>query len=119
MQRMRRALARIIVTGCLGVLAAGAAHAATIDVTVVNASARDLDGVYLAPSAQAGWGPDQIDGDILAQNESLTIRGIDCAAASIVVVAEDLAGCFAYQTIGCGGNATWTITSATPRDCGH
>jgi len=37
----------------------------------------------------------------------------------IVVVAEDVGGCFLSQSVACGADATWTITASTPRNCGR
>jgi hypothetical protein len=105
--------------GALGMLAVGNADVAAMDITVVNTSTRDVDGLYLAATAQSPWGPDQIETDVLEQGASVTLRGVSCGQASIVVVAEDVAGCFLYQSVGCGGDATWTISNATPRDCGR
>ena len=113
-RRVRSTLAAV-----LALLATGAANAATMDITVTNTSPRDVDGIYLAATAQSAWGPDQIEADLLESGSSLTLQGVSCTSASLVVVAEDVAGCFLYQTIACGGAATWTISNATPRDCGR
>jgi hypothetical protein len=104
--------------GMLGMIATGVTQAAAIDITVVNASTRDVDGLYLAATAQSAWGPDQIEAEVLAQGESVTLRGVGCPS-TIVVIAEDIAGCFLYQTVGCGADATWTISNSTARDCGR
>ena len=119
MKNTHGARMRMIVTGLLVVLAAGPARAGTIDVTVANSGARAVTGLYLAASAQSAWGPDLLDGDYLDQSQTVTVRGVSCNAASMVNVAEDVGGCFSYQSIPCGGTATWTITNATARDCGR
>ena len=118
---MRATSGRIMagIVGALGMLAVGAADVAAMDITVVNTSTRDIDGLYLAATAQSAWGPDQIESEVLEQGASVILRGVSCAQSSLVVVAEDLAGCFLYQSVGCGGDATWTISNATPRDCGR
>ena len=119
MKKTRRVLARGVLAGLASVLAPGTVGAAAIDITVVNAGTRSVDGLYLATTAQSAWGPDVLDGDFLAPSGTVTLQGVSCAPPSMVVVAEDVGGCFMYQTVGCGGNATWTITSSTPHDCGR
>jgi hypothetical protein len=119
MKNTHRALARLILTGLLSALAVGTANAGTIDITVVNSGSRAIDGLYLAASAQSAWGPDLLNGDFIDQSQTVTVSGVSCNATSMVIVAEDIGGCFSYQTIGCTGNAIWTITSSTPRDCGR
>jgi hypothetical protein len=118
MKNTHRALARLILTGLLAI-AAGTAHAGTIDLTIVNSGVRAVDGLYLAAAAQSAWGPDLLDGDFLDQSQTVTVRGVSCNAASMVIVAEDVGGCFSYQSVACTGNAIWTITNSTPRDCGR
>ena len=117
MQRIHRTLSSAIVAAALS-LAAGGAHAATIDVVVANGATREITGLYAAATAQSKWGPDQLNGVSLPQGDSVTLR-VTCDQVSIALVAEDAAGCFAYQTIGCGAGGTWTLTNATARDCGR
>lgn len=119
MKSTHRAGTRMILTGLLGMLAVGSAQAGLIDVTVANSGARTVTGVYLAATAQSAWGPDLLDGNYLDQTQTVTVRGVSCPAANMVIVAEDIGGCFSYQSVSCGGNASWTITNATTRDCGR
>ena len=116
MNRTRTMLASVVaavLTLLLGVRAADA-----MDVTVANQSSRQIDGLYLSATAQSDWGPDLLDGARLAPGAIPTIHGIACTQP-FVVVAEDLSGCFLYQPMTCGADATWTITNDSPRDCGH
>jgi hypothetical protein len=80
------------IVGALGILAAVAVNVAAMDITVVNTSTRDVDGLYLAATAQSAWGPDQIEDELLEQGASVTLRGVSCGQSSMVVVAEDLRG---------------------------
>jgi hypothetical protein len=75
------------------------AHAATIDIVVSNGATREITGLYAAATVSSKWGPDQLNGVSLLQGDSVTLR-VTCDQASIALVAEDAAGCFAYQTIG-------------------
>jgi hypothetical protein len=96
-----------------------AAAGSTIAITVANTGTLSLDGVFLSLYADRGWGPDQLNGDRLASGGSVTLNDVACTSGSIVAIAEDEAGCFLYRTLSCGGDATWTISNATTRDCGH
>jgi hypothetical protein len=118
MKKTHRALARLILTGLMS-MAAGTAYAGMIDITVVNSGVRAVSGLYLAATAQSAWGSDLLNGDFLDQSQTATVRGVSCNAASMVIVAEDVGGCFSYKSVACTGNAIWTITNATPRDCGR
>ena len=95
-----------------------AASAAAIDVTIRNTSPRAIDGVYLSATAQSDWGPDLLDGGIIAPGDVWTVSGASCVG-TFVLVAEDVGGCFLYQSVSCATDASWTITSSTPRDCGR
>jgi len=53
-----------------------------------------------------------------AIGESWTANGARCQGNAVVVI-EDEGGCFLYQSIGCGADASLIITDSTPRDCGH
>ena len=120
MKRTHGSVLPTIVAGLIAVLATSAtASAAPIAITVTNATSRDVTALYLAATAQSAWGSDRLNGDFLTPTQSVTLTGVSCAQGSIVVVAEDLAGCFSYQSIACSGDAAWTITNATSRDCGR
>jgi hypothetical protein len=93
--------------------------AAPITITVDNNAARGIDGLYLSLYADRGWGPDQLNGTPVASGATVVVSNVDCTSGSIVVIAEDEAGCFLYRTVSCGGDASWTITNSTARDCGR
>src|SRR6185295_11193982 len=87
-RRAMRATSRRIMAGifgALGMLVAGAADVAAMDITVVNTSTRDVDGLYLAATAQSAWGPDQIESEFLEQGASVILRGVSCAQSTMVV----------------------------------
>jgi hypothetical protein len=117
MQRMREMILGVGVAATIA-MAASVAHGATIDVTVTNGATLEITALYAAATAQSKWGPDQLNGVSLLQGDAVTLR-VSCDQTSIALVAEDAAGCFAYQTIGCGRGGTWTLTNTTARDCGR
>ena len=113
-----------IVLTAIGILAtvpllSGARTATTTTITVVNNSSREIRHVYLSPTDQDNWGADQLNGSIGAGGGSYTIGNVACSQTSIKVIAEDQNGCFLYQIVSCGQNATWTITNDATPDCGN
>ena len=114
-----------IVLTVIGILAAvpllsGARMAATTTITVVNNSSRESRHVYLSPSNQDSWGPDQLNGSMIGSGGgSYTLSNVACSDTNIKVIAEDQNGCFLYQVVSCGQNATWTIANDAAPDCGN
>jgi hypothetical protein len=90
----------------------------TSGITVVNNSALEIRHLYLSPTTQDSWGPDQLNGATLAPNGSFTIGNVSCGQGSIKVIAEDQNGCFFSKTVECSSDSTWTIASDATPDCG-
>ena len=115
-----RFVALIITVFALAAASAlSAAQTQTISVTVANNSASEIHHVYLSPPDQDNWGPDQLGGAIIQSGGSYTLSNVSCNGSGVKVIGEDQNGCFLYYTASCAGNATWTITSDTPADCGN
>jgi hypothetical protein len=112
-----------IVLIVIGILAAlpllsGAHTPATSNITIVNNSSREIRHLYLSPSNQDNWGPDQLNGSVISSGGgSYTLSNVSCQA-NIKVIAEDQNGCFLYKIVDCADNATWTIASDATPDCG-
>jgi len=92
-----------------------------ITIAVTNNSTRDITHLYLSPPDQNAWGPDLLaEGTVLGTGQTLNIPETSCGANEIKVIAEDRQGCFVYGLVGCSqASAIWTITDATPPDCGN
>lgn len=113
-----------IVLTLIGMLATvplllGARMTTDTNITVVNNSSREIRHVYLSPTSQENWGPDQLSSSISAGGGSYTLSNVACSQAAIKVITEDQNGCFLYQVVSCGQNATWTITNDATPDCGN
>ncbi|MEO8435570.1 MAG: hypothetical protein ABI596_11800 [Pyrinomonadaceae bacterium] len=114
-----------IVLTVIGILAtvpllSGAYTPATTSITVVNNSSRAIRHVYLAPTNEENWGPDQLaPATIVAGGGTFTMSSVSCSAADIKVIAEDQDGCFLNQVVSCGQSSNWTITNESVRDCGN
>jgi len=94
-------------------------HAASTRITIVNNSGRAIRHVYLSPTNQDNWGPDQLNGSIPPGGGSFTLANVSCAGNGVKVIAEDQNGCFLYRVVACNDNVTWTITNDAARDCGN
>jgi hypothetical protein len=116
MRTTSKGLTRVLAAAVVAVVAGGG-PATAMDVTVENHGVRPLDGLYLSATAQSAWGPDLLNGGGIPMNGAWTVQ-VGCAQ-TFVVVAEDAAGCFLYESLPCGDATTWTITSDSPRDCGR
>ena len=117
----RRFAIALTVIGILATipLLSGARMATTTSITVVNNSSREIRHLYLSPSNQDNWGPDQLNGSMIGSAGSYTLSNVACSQTNIKVIAEDQNGCFLYQIVSCGQNATWTITNDATPDCGN
>jgi len=90
-------------------------------IAVTNDSSRDLYHLYLSPVDRDAWGPDLLaEGTVVKPGQTFTLTDVSCAGNEIKVVAEDKQGCFVYGIVGCAeASSSWTITDATPPDCGN
>lgn len=94
------------------------ARARTDSISVVNNSNRQIIHIYLSPPDSDNWGSEQLNGSVIAPNQSFDLTNVACSQSQIKVVAEDSDGCFLSAPVACGGAATWTITNSTAADCG-
>jgi hypothetical protein len=124
---MRTQLAKVkplaVVVIILGVLACmpllSKAHAPATAITITNNSSREIRHVYLSPTNQDNWGPDQLNNSVIAPGGSFTLANVSCGSSDIKVIAEDQNGCFVSNVVLCTDNATWTITNEATPDCGN
>jgi len=113
--------ALVSVTALSGATRAGVSAAQPMmTIAVTNNSSRDIYHLYLSPADRDAWGPDLVpEGTIVRPGQTFNINEVSCAGNEIKVVAEDKQGCFVYGVVGCAEASTgWTITDATPLDCG-
>ena len=114
-----------IVMLVIGIFAAvpflsGARTPAATSITIVNNSSREIRHLYLSPTTQDNWGPDQLTGAVISSGGgSYTLSNVLCEQTNIKVITEDQNGCFLYQVVACGQSSTWTITNDATPDCGN
>lgn len=85
--------------------------------TFDNQSNWDIHYIYLSPSSQRTWGPDQLRPDqILAAGTSLILTGIDCGTYDVKMVDEDGDECVVQEIELCGKEA-WRIDDRELLSC--
>ncbi len=114
-----------LVLVCLPALSSGASvNRSTqpmMTIAITNNATRDIYHLYLSPVERDAWGPDLLaEGTVVKSGQTFTLSDVSCAGNEIKVVAEDKQGCFVYGIVGCAeASSSWTITDATPPDCGN
>lgn len=91
--------------------------AAKATVKIINQSDWEIHQIYLSPSDDREWGPDQLEDEILAKGESLTLTGISCDLWDIRVVDEDGDECVIEEVDLCGDDSYWKITNKELLSC--
>ena len=86
-------------------------------VKIINQSKWEIHHVFLSPSDDEKWGPDQLEDQILAKGDSLTLTSIDCDLYDIKVVDEDGDECVIEEVDLCGDDSYWKITDQTLLEC--
>jgi hypothetical protein len=95
------------------------AQTQTATITITNSSNWEIKHLYLSPVDDDNWGPDQLNGSVISAGQTYTLNNAACNGSSVKVITEDQNGCFLYNTVACGGNASWTITNSATPDCGN
>ena len=93
------------------------ATAPPLTISVVNNSQGEIRHLYLSPADNDNWGPDQLNGTAISSGATRDLQ-VSWDQSTVKLVAEDVDGCFLDTTVEATGSPVWTITSATPRDCG-
>lgn len=87
------------------------------DVKIINQSKWEIHHVYLSSSSDEEWGEDQLDDDILAKGDSLTLTNIPCDLYDIKVVDEDGDECVIEEADLCRDSSYWKITDKALLEC--
>ena len=83
----------------------------TATVVINNKSDWKLDHLYLSPTAESEWGPDQLGDKVIATGDKFTLTGIPCNIWDIKVTDEDGDECVIEKVDLCKDDSQWTITS--------
>lgn len=92
-------------------------YAKKATVKIINQSKWEIHHIFLSSSDDQEWGPDQLEDEILAKGESLTLTGIDCDLYDIQVVDEDGDECVIEQVDLCNDHSYWKITDKDLLEC--
>jgi hypothetical protein len=79
-------------------------------VKIINQSKWEIHHVFLSPSGDDEWGPDQLEDQILAKGDSLTLTNIACDLYDVKVVDEDGDECVIEEADLCNDHSFWKIT---------
>lgn len=86
-------------------------------VTVENYSDWVIMEFFMSSSDDYDWGPDQLEEEVLATGDSLTLYGVSCDYWDIMIVDEDNDECVLEEVDLCGDSAVWQITNNELLDC--
>lgn len=113
---------KLLLAAALLILSTTPAFAAKKKATikVINQSNWEIHHLFLSSSADDQWGPDQLEDEVLAKGDSITLTGIDCDDYDIKVVDEDGDECTIQEVNLCGDDSYWKITDKELLACeGH
>jgi hypothetical protein len=86
-------------------------------ITIYNQSRWEIHYLFLSPSNNPNWGPDQLEDDILAPGEYLELSGIDCDTYDVRLVDEDGDECIVEGIDICAEDSGWHITNQALLAC--
>jgi hypothetical protein len=93
------------------------ALAAGATVKIENGSRWEIHHVFLSPSDEQSWGEDQLEDEILAPGEVLTLTGIDCDLYDVKIVDQEGDACILEEVDLCEGQSVWKITDEDLLEC--
>ena len=104
---------RIVLGAALAAVATAAYAAALV---IRNQSHWDIHRIYLSSTDSENWGPDQLDDDILASGQTLTLHGVSCDYYDVRIVDEDGDACELRDVKLCS-DKVWTIDDDELLEC--
>lgn len=112
-------LSVLIGVGSLALLMAVPVHADKIraNVTVKNSSSWSLYRLYMSPSSQTDWGPDQLGDKIVHTGGNFVLESVPCDTYDVKIVDEDGDECVINRVDICGASETWEIDDASLLAC--
>lgn len=78
--------------------------------TLTNGSSFAIYQLFVSPSTDRAWGPDQLGADVLLPGESVTLTGVTCNSWDIRLVDEDGDECIMEDVSLCFDDAEWQVT---------
>jgi hypothetical protein len=98
-------------------LSASGAAADTAVATLVNQTSFEIHQLFLSPSHESHWGPDQLGQDILEPGYEYTLSGMPCGNYDVKLVDEQGDECVITGDYLCGDAGKWILTDEELLDC--
>lgn len=108
---------RLLIGAILVCAISAPAFARKATVKIINQSKWEIHHIFLSSSEEEEWGPDQLEDEILAKGESLTLKNIPCDLYDIKVVDEDGDECIIEEADLCQDDSYWKITDKALLEC--
>jgi hypothetical protein len=86
-------------------------------VVIENRSDWVIEELYMSPTDEDEWGPDQLEEDILEPGDSFTLVKVPCDYWDLLIIDEDGDECVLEEVDLCGDKATWSITNDELLNC--
>jgi hypothetical protein len=71
----------------------GAAFAKPVDVEFTNQSKWTIEHLFMSPTSENKWGPDQLEDKVVKKGESFTLKGVPAGKYDIKLIDEDADEC--------------------------
>ena len=99
------------------ILAPAAAQAAGNKVVIKNKSDWEIHHLFLSPTENEKWGPDQLGDHVIAPGGTFELHSIPCDAYDVMLVDEDGDECVVPEVDICSGQAGWVISNDDLLEC--
>lgn len=84
----------------------------TISITIVNDANYDIYRLFMSPTREQNWGPDQLGDQIIRKNGGqYTLRNVPCDNYDVRLVDEDNDECVMRNVSFCGEDRIWRISN--------
>jgi hypothetical protein len=110
-------LTRLTLAALLVCSVTAPAFARKATVKVINQSKWEIHHLFISPTEQEEWGPDQLEDSVLTKGDSITINQIPCDTYDVKVVDEDGDECVIEAVDLCRDNSFWKITDKQLLEC--
>jgi hypothetical protein len=86
-------------------------------ITVANDSNYDINHLFLTPSHEVHWGPDQLGQEVLASHHEMTLVGLECEAYDLKLIDHEGDECVVHDIDLCLQDAHWHLTDHELSTC--
>lgn len=94
----------------------GAAFAKPVDVEFTNKSNWTIEHLFMSPTSENKWGPDQLEDKVVKKGESFTLKGVPVGKYDMKLIDEDADECV-VANLKVADHGSITITDQNLLDC--